>query len=125
MSPFPTGCFTLFDVRQDPTRQPNFLKGNYPRPPSCYRGSDRGLTLYLPYVVEGHASACPQTVGVATLCGVVLTTRPWQRMMMCMDGTDNGKDKLVLLKVRMMFLLFICTFLQKKYKKKILVFIGF
>ena len=46
-------------------------------------------------------------------------------MMMCMDGTDNGKDKLVLLKVRMMFLLFICTFLQKKYKKKILVFIGF
>ena len=39
MSPFPTGCFTLFDVRQDPTRRPNFLKGNYPRPPSSYRTS--------------------------------------------------------------------------------------
>ena len=39
--------------------------------------------------------------------------------MMGMDGTDNGKDKLVLLKVRMMFLLFICTFLQKKYLKNL------
>ena len=27
---------------------------------------------HLAYVVEGHASACPQTVGVETLCGVVL-----------------------------------------------------
>ena len=27
---------------------------------------------YLAYVVEGHASACPQTVGVETLCDVVL-----------------------------------------------------
>ena len=34
VSPFPNRYFLLFDVRQDPTRRPNFLKGNYPRPPS-------------------------------------------------------------------------------------------
>ena len=45
--------------------------------------------LDLPYVVEGHASACPQTVGVVTLCGVVLITGPWHRVM---DATDNGKE---------------------------------
>ena len=32
--------------------------------------------------------------------------------------TDNDKDKLVLLKVKIIFLLFICTFLQQKYEKK-------
>ena len=65
-------------------------------------------------------------MGVATLCGVVLITGPWHRMMMGMGGrTDNDKDKLVLLKVKIIFLLFICTFLQQKYEKKILVFIGF
>ena len=47
-------------------------------------------------------------------------------MMMGMGGrTDNDKDKLVLLKVKIIFLLFICTFLQQKYEKKILVFMGF
>ena len=61
MSPFPTGCFTLFDVRQDPTRRPNFLLGNYPRPPSGERLCGVG---YLAYVVERHASACLRTVGV-------------------------------------------------------------
>ena len=61
MSPFPTGCFTLFDVRQDPTRRPIFLLGNYPLPPSWNGGA---LLWQRAYVVEGHASACPRTVGV-------------------------------------------------------------
>ena len=73
--PFSTRRILILDGRQDPTRRPIFLLGNYPRPPSCYRGSDRGLTLYLPYVVEGHASACPLTVGgVEKVYGVILLT---------------------------------------------------
>ena len=35
--------------------------GKQPRPPSKSVGA---LWRYLAYVVEGHASACPQTVGV-------------------------------------------------------------
>ena len=58
--------------RQDPTRGRK-KSGDISPPPSCYRGSDLA-GANLPYVVEGHASACPQTVGVGTLCGVVLLT---------------------------------------------------
>ena len=92
--PFSTRRILILDGRQDPTRRPNFLLGNYPRPPSCYRGSDRGLTLYLPYVVEGHASACPQTVGVATLCGVVMRTLRGRRGWVAMVTVNKGKVKL-------------------------------
>ena len=63
-------------------------------PPSCYRGSDRGLTLYLAYVVEGHASACPQTVGVATLCGVVMRTLRGRSGWVAMVTVNKGKVKL-------------------------------
>ena len=33
-----------------------------------------GYRAHLAYVVEGHASACPRTVGVVTLCDVVIRT---------------------------------------------------
>ena len=92
--PFSTRRILILDGRQDPTRRPIFLLGNYPRPPSCYRGSDRGLTLYLAYVVEGHASACPQTVGVATLCGVVMRTLRGRRGWVAMVTVNKGKVKL-------------------------------
>ena len=40
---------------------------------------------HLAYVVEGHASACPQTVGVGTLCGVVqMTTEERHGKVVCM-----------------------------------------
>ena len=40
---------------------------------------------HLAYVVEGHASACPQTVGVGTLCGVVqITTEERHGKVVCM-----------------------------------------
>ena len=68
--PFSTRRILILDGRQDPTRRPIFLLGNYPRPPSpaCTGVVRRDL----PYVVEGHASACPQTVGVDVKC-VALT----------------------------------------------------
>ena len=59
--PFSTRRILILDGRQDPTRRPIFLLGNYPRPPS---GERLCGIWYLAYVVEGHASACPRTVGV-------------------------------------------------------------
>ena len=60
-----------------------FYVGAGPSPRLLVRSGDRPNHLaatalqsagkaHLAYVVEGHASACPQTVGVETLCGVVL-----------------------------------------------------
>ena len=41
-------------------------------PPHLARNVRASLGMYLSYVVEGHASACPQTVGVDVKC-VALT----------------------------------------------------
>ena len=40
--PFSTRRILILDGRQDPTRRPIFLLGNYPRPPSRYRRKDGG-----------------------------------------------------------------------------------
>ena len=58
------------DGRQDPTRRPGTNGGN--NPAHLARDVRASLGMYLVYVVEGHASACPQTVGVDVKC-VALT----------------------------------------------------
>ena len=54
---------SLLELAQDPTRARDFLRGmRHPR--HLARHVRASLGMYLVYVVEGHASACPQTVGV-------------------------------------------------------------
>ena len=43
--PFSTRRILILDGRQDPTRRPIFLLGNYPRPPSRYRKSAGALVF--------------------------------------------------------------------------------
>ena len=58
------------DGRQDPTRRPGTNGGN--NPAHLARDVRASFDMDLSYVVEGHASACPQTVGVDVKC-VALT----------------------------------------------------
>ena len=51
------------DGRQDPTRRPGTNGGNNPAHLAATALESAGKA-HLAYVVEGHASACPQTVGV-------------------------------------------------------------
>ena len=53
------GCRTL------PESSKNFVGVS---PPHLARDVRASLGMYLVYVVEGHASACPQTVGVDVKC---------------------------------------------------------
>ena len=55
---------SLLELAQDPTRARDFLRGmRHPRHLAATAGGCR-YGGCLVYVVEGHASACPQTVGV-------------------------------------------------------------
>ena len=56
--------------RQDPTR--GRKKSGDISPHLAATALQSAGKAHLAYVVEGHASACPQTVGVETLCGVVV-----------------------------------------------------
>ena len=70
--------------RQDPTRRSSFFWGEIPAHLAATALQSAGMA-HLAYVVEGHASACPQTVGVGTLCGVVqMTTEERHGKVVCM-----------------------------------------
>ena len=60
----------LFYVGAGPS--PRLLVRSGDRPNHLARDVRASLGMYLVYVVEGHASACPQTVGVDVKC-VALT----------------------------------------------------
>ena len=74
------------------------------------------------YVVEGHASACPQTVGVATLCGVVMRTLRGRRGWVVMVTVK--KVKLNFLEVTNMFYIIYLYFLLAKKTKIVMKIIG-
>ena len=76
------------------------------------------------YVVEGHASACPQTVGVATLCGVVIRTLRGRTGSKVIVTVKKGKVKLPKgynFVLYCLFVLFLCKKKRKLSKKSIVL----
>ena len=65
---------SLLELAQDPTRARDFLRGmRHPR--HLAATAQVRARIDLARVVERHASACLRTMGVVSLCGVVVTRR--------------------------------------------------